>query len=174
MSQPTFQERDWAVRKDGDFFYYSEDRFEENWDGPFAHFGLGSDTEVMATYKLSKFMSHAPDYLAAFTKESQPFLVEVQGTGLGGAEPDGTVTHKFKQGKLDALAKWNSHDEVVFWLWDDSTHTFVVTSYVSIRGMIARGMGTQGLFDGKRPYWSIPVQTIIDNSDYDRIRDKYG
>ena len=162
MNQPTFKERDWATRKGGDFFYYSETKFEEHWPGPCSHFGLGADTETMATYKLSPFLSHAPDYLAAFGPETQPFMVEVQGTGNGGADPDGTVTHKFKAKKLEQLAKWNTHDEVVFWLWNDANQTSVLTSYVSIRGMIAQGHAAQGSFDGKRPYWSIPAD-IIEN-----------
>lgn len=173
-NMPTFQDRDWATRKGGDFFYYSENKFMQHWDGQFAHFGLGEHTEHMATWKLSAFISHAPDFLAAFGTETKPFFIEVQGTGMGGADQDGTVTHKFKAKKLDALAKWNSTDEVAFWLWDDSTHTAVLTSYVSIRGMIARGLASQGLFDGKRPYWAIDVQTIIDNNDYARLVDKYG
>lgn len=176
MGQPTFKERDWATRKGGDsaYFYYSETRFEENWDGPFSHFGLGEDTESMSTYKLGPFLSHAPDYIAAFATETQPFLVEVQGTGTGGAEPDGTVTHKFKTKKLEQLGKWNAHDEVVFWLWNDANHTSVLTSYVSIRGMIAQGHATQGSFDGKRPYWAIPVDVIEKLADTERIHAKYS
>lgn len=174
MSQPTFKDRDWNTRKGGDFFYYSEGKFEEHWPGPCAHFGLGAETEGMATYQMSPFMSHAPDYIAALGGDTQPVLVEVQGTGRGGAEQDGTVTHKFKQKKLDALGQWNSKDEVTFWLWDDSTQSFVWTSYVSIRGMIAQGLATEGTFDGFRPYWAIPVDVILEKADTDRLRDKYG
>lgn len=176
MSQPTFKDRDWATRKSGDpdFFYYSEQKFEETWAGPYGHFGLGAQTEGMATYKLSPFMSHAPDYIAALYETAQPFLVEVQGTGTGGAEPDGTVTHKFKAKKLEQLAKWNTHDEVMFWLWNDATQTWLFTSYVSIRGMIAQGHATQGTFDGKRPYWSIPVDVIEKLADTERIYAKYS
>lgn len=174
MSDVTFSERDWATRKGGDFFYYSEGKFETFWPGPAAHFGLGVETEGMATYKMTPFMSHAPDYIAALTDTSVPVLVEVQGTGAGGSE-NGIVTAKFKQKKLDALGKWNSvAGEVTFWLWEDFTKTFVWTSYVSIRGMIAQGKATQGLFDGKRPYWSLPFQTIVDNADTARLMDRYG
>lgn len=171
--RPTFKERDWNTRKNGDFFYYSEGKFEEHWPGPCAHFGLGAQTEGMATWKLSPFLSHAPDYLAALTPESTPVLVEVQGTGMGGAD-NGTVTHKFKQKKLDALAKWNATGELTFWLWNDADQTWVWTSYVSIRGMIARGMATEGNFDGHRRYWQIPVETIINNADTERLETKYG
>lgn len=174
MSDVTFSERDWATRKGGDFFYHSELKFEEHWPGIFSHFGLGEDTEGMATWKMTPFMSHAPDYLAALTNESTPVLVEVQGTGKGGAE-DGVVTAKFKQKKLDALGKWNSTaGEVTFWLWEDFSKTSVWTSYVSIRGMIGQGKASQGLFDGKRPYWSLPFQTIVDNADTDRLMARYG
>ena len=128
----------------------------------------------MATYKLSPFLGHAPDYLAAFDDSSQPFLVEVQGTGMGGAEPDGTVTHKFKAKKLEHLGKWNTHDEVVFWLWNHVDQSFVLTSYVSLRGMIAQGHATQGSFDGKRPYWAIPVDVIKNQADTERIHAKYS
>ena len=161
--KPNFAQRTWDSRKrdDPDYFYYSEAKFESHWRGPFAHFGLGADTEGMATFKMNAFMSHAPDYIAAKSDWGVPVLVEVQGTGRGGAE-QGTVTHKFKQKKLDALGKWNSvAGEVTFWLWNDADQTFVWTSYVSVRGMIARGMAHQGVFDGHRPYWSLPVETII-------------
>lgn len=176
MSQPTFSERSWSVRKNGDksFFYYSEGKFEQHWPGPYSHFGLGEQTEDMSTYMLSPFLSHAPDYIAAFAPDTKPFLVEVQGTGAGGADADGVVTHKFKIKKLEQLAKWNSTDEVVFWLWNDADQTFCYTSYASIRGMIGRGLATQDSFDGKRPYWAIPVQDIIDNADTERIDSKYA
>ena len=174
MSQPTFSKRDWSTRKGGDFFYYSEGRFEEFWPGPAAHFGLGAETEGMATYMMGAFMSHAPDYIAAWGADTPPVLVEVQGTGTGGADEDGTVTHKFKQKKLDALGQWNSKSEVTFWLWNDADKTWVWTSYVSIRGMIARGMATQGLFDGKRPYWALPVSVIEEHADTERLLEHYG
>ena len=173
MSQPTFSERNWDTRKNGDFFYYSEGKFEEHWPGPCAHFGLGAETEGMATYKMGAFMSHAPDYIAALDGDTQPVLVEVQGTGNGGAT-EGVVSHKFKQKKLDALGKWNSHSEVTFWLWNDADKTWVWTSYVSVRGMIARGMADQGLFDGKRPYWALPVATIQEHADTARLEQLYG
>lgn len=174
VNQPTFKERDWKERKSTGFFYHSETMFEEHWAGPYSHFGLGEDTESMATYKLSPFLGHAPDYIASLYPDTQPFLIEVQGTGVGGAEPDGTITHKFKAKKLEQLGKWNIHDEVVFWLWNDATQTWLLTSYVSLRGMMAQGHATQGLFDGKRPYWSIPVDVIEKLADTERIYAKYS
>lgn len=171
--QKTFSERDWNTRKGGDFFYYSEGQFEKFWPGPCAHFGLGAETEGMATYRMGAFMSHAPDYIAAVNDESTPVLVEVQGTGKGGAT-DGVLTHKFKQKKLDALSGWNSKSEVTFWLWNDADQTYVWTSYVSIRGMIAQGKATQGSFDGKRPYWALPVEAVEQFADTARLLDRYG
>jgi hypothetical protein len=174
MNQPTFSERDWNTRKGGDLFYYSEGKFEEHWPGPYAHFGLGAETEGMATYKMGAYMSHAPDYIAALNDESVPVLVEVQGTGKGGAKSDGTLVHKFKAKKLDALGKWNSNSEVTFWLWNDADESWIWTSYVSIRGMIATGKATQGLFDGKRPYWALPVEIVEELADTARLMDRYG
>jgi hypothetical protein len=127
----------------------------------------------MATYKMGAFMSHAPDYIAAVTDETTPVLVEVQGTGTGGAK-DGVVSHKFKAKKLDALGQWNSKCETTFWLWNDADKTSIWTSYVSIRGMIAQGKGTQGLFDGKRPYWALPVETVQEFADTERLMERYG
>lgn len=175
MNKPTFSERDWNTRKNGDraYFYYSETKFEEHWPGPCSHFGLSAETEGMATYKMGAFMSHTPDYIAALTDQSQPILIEVQGTGNGGAQ-NGTLVHKFKSKKLDALGKWNSISETTFWLWNDADQTSIWTSYVSIRGMIAQGKATQGLFDGKRPYWALPVATILENADTERLMEKYG
>lgn len=173
ISEKTFSERDWNTRKGGDFFYHSEGQFEKHWPGPYAHFGLGAETEGMATYKMGPFISHAPDYIAALTDESTPVLVEVQGTGTGGAQ-DGVLTHKFKQKKLDALSKWNSKAEVTFWLWNDADKTFIWTSYASVRMAIATGQATEGEFDGFRTYWSVPVELLTVLADTDRLREQYG
>lgn len=171
----TFSERNWKTRIGGDFFYHSESKFEEHWPGPFAHFGLGASTEGMATYKMSPFLSHTPDYIAALTDASTPVLVEVQGTGRGGAT-DGVLNHKFKARKLDTLAKWNSSDEVTFWLWNDADQSHIWTSYGSIRMMLGRGVAqyTDTLFDGKRPGWIIPVEEVARYADTDRLIDRYG
>lgn len=170
----TFSERDWATRKGGDFFDHSEQIFEEKWTGPYARFGLGPQTEDMATWKLSAKLSHTPDYLAALHQETQPMLVEVQGTGMGGAS-NGVLSHKFKHKKLDALQKWNTDDEVTFWLWNDADQTFVWTSYASVRMMINQGNGVHlGSFDGKRPYWAIDVEVIQAKADTARLLEKYG
>jgi hypothetical protein len=40
--------------------------------------------------------------------------------------------------------------------------------------MIAQGKAKQGLFDGKRPYWSLPFQTIVEHADTARLVDRYG
>ena len=169
----TFKERDWATRKNGDFFDHSENKFEQHWDGPFAHFGFGAATEGMATYKMSPFVSHTPDYIAATSETARPVLVEVQGTGKGGSN-NGVITHKFKAKKLECLGKWNVLDEVTLWLWNDADQTFVWTSYVSVRGMIGRGMASMGTFDGNRPYYEIPVDLVAEHADTARLRGKYG
>lgn len=171
--RPTFSERNWDERIGGDFFYHSESKFERFWPGPYQHFGFGPEADKMATWKMGAYMSHAPDYIAALTSQSQPVLVEVQGTGRGG-DKDGVRSHKFKARKLDALGQWNSKSEVTFWLWDDTAHEFVWTSYVSVRGMIARGFATQGLFDNARPYWALPVDVIKEHADTERLRERYG
>lgn len=170
-----FAQRTWEDRKEGDpdFFYYSESKFEEHWPGPAAHFGLGAETEGMATWKMGPFMSHAPDYIAALGADTTPLLVEIQGTGTGGAI-DGIISHKFKQKKLDALGKWNSHSEVTFWLWNDADDTHIWTSYVSIRGMIGSGKAIRGEFDGFRTYWAIPVEVIQEHADTERLMERYG
>lgn len=174
MSDVTFSERDWATRKGGDFFDHSEQIFEKLWSGPFARFGLGPQTEGMATYKLSAKLSHTPDYLAALGAETQPVFVEVQGTGAGGAS-NGTLSHKFKQRKLNALQQWNRDDEVTFWLWNDQNKEFIWTSYASVRMMLAQGQGvTYGSFDGKRPYSAIEVEVMQAKADTDRLMAKYG
>jgi penicillin-binding protein-related factor A (putative recombinase) len=96
--------------------------------------------------------------------------MEVQGTGNKHVLPE----HKFKEKKLEALAKWNQLSEVVFWLWHEQTATWVMTSYVSIRMMIAQGKGTKEMFDGKRPFWAIPLQTVLDCNDQERLLNIYG
>lgn len=164
----SFRDKTWEQRINDPMFYHSEKIFERIWPGPFEHFGLGVGANEMAVYKMPPFLLHAPDYIAAQTPESTPVLVEVQGCGKAGKE------HRFKQKKLDALGKWNSIHEVTFWLWSDADETFVWTSYVSIRGMIQQGHATQGLFDGKRPYWSIPVDVIEKLADTERIYAKYS
>lgn len=174
MAEPTFSERDWATRKNGDFFDHSEQQFEKFWYGPYARFGLGPQTEGMATYKLSAKLSHTPDYIAAITDTSQPMLVEVQGTGQGGAK-DGVLSHKFKQKKMDSLQRWNKDDEVTFWLWNDQNKSWIWTSYASVRMMINQGEGvTLGFFDGKRPYWAIDIGVMTAKSDQARLMEKYG
>lgn len=170
----TFSERDWATRKGGDFFDHSEQIFEKLWTGPYARFGLGPQTEGLATYKLSAKMCHTPDYLAALGAETRPVFVEVQGTGQGGAK-DGVLSHKFKQRKMNALQQWNKDDEVTFWLWDDHNKEFIWTSYASVRMMIQQGQGvTLGFFDAKRPYWAIEVDVMIQKADTERLLEKYG
>lgn len=171
--QPTFSERNWHTRKNGDFFYHSETMFEQHWPGPYARYGLGPQTEHMATWATGKFISHTPDYLASLETASPPFLVEVQGTGNGGANETGERTHKFKESKLSALERWNKHLETTFWLWDDADKTYIWTSYASITLMVARGLGTVGTFDGKRPYWAIPVTAIAKHCDTQRLKTKY-
>ena len=170
----TFSERDWTTRKGGDFFSHSEQIFEKTWEGPWANFGLGARTEHMATWKLSPHLSHTPDYIAALDEHTTPVLVEVQGTGMGGAT-DGVLHHKFKQTKMAALQKWNSNDEVTFWLWNDFDKTWIWTSYASLRMMINQGDGvTLGFFDGKRPYWAIDVDVVAGKADTDRLMARYG
>lgn len=173
MYKPTFSQREWNDRIGGDFFRHSELKFENIWPGQWSHFGLGPATEGMATYHMSQFSQKAPDYIASLTDTSIPFFVEVQGTGKGG-DIDGVRSHKFKQLKLDMLGKWNSHDEVTLWLWDDQTQTSIWTSYVSVRMMIAQGKAEQGLFDGKRPYWALPVDVIYEHADTERLMARYG
>ncbi len=166
-----FHEKSWDERvADTEMFYHSERIFEKIWPGPFEHFGLGAGSNEMATYKMPPFLMHTPDYIGAYTPESVPVLIEVQGTGGKGR----VQQHKFKQKKLGVLGKWNSIHEVTFWLWSDVDETYVWTSYASIRLMIAQGKGTEGQFDGKRPYWAIPVETVILNSDTERLMEKYG
>ncbi len=166
----TFKDKNFNDRINDQMFYHSENIFEEKWPGPWERYGLGEKSKDMASWKFDPFISHTPDYRAALTATSKPVLVEVQGTGTN-AE---VRTHKFKKKKLDALGKWNSIHEVTFWLWDDKSESWIWTSWVSIRGMIARGMATEGSFDGKRPYWAIPVTTITDMSDEDRLVTLYG
>lgn len=166
-----FHEKSWDERvADTEMFYHSERIFEKTWEGPFERFGLGEDSTNMASYKFPPFISHTPDYRAALTETSTPVLLEVQGTGGKGR----VQQHKFKQKKLDALGKWNSIHEVTFWLWSDVDETYVWTSYASIRLMVAQGKAVKGQYDGHRDYWAIPVETVILNSDTERLMEKYG
>ena len=166
----TFADKTWEERISDPMFYHSERIFEKMWPGPLQHFGLGLASNRMAVWKMPAFMLHTPDYIGGYTEESTPVLIEVQGTGTK-AE---VRTHKFKHKKLEALGKWNSIHEVTFWLWDDKTETYVWTSYASIRLMVAQGKATEGSFDGKRPYWAIPVDVVTECADTDRLLEKYG
>ena len=166
----TYADKTFDERINDKMWNHSESRFEGLWTGPYEKYGLGEGSVDMATWKFPPFISHTPDYRAAFTPTSTPFLVEVQGTGTKAK----IRTHKFKQKKLEALGKWNAISEVALWLWDDKTDSAILTSYISIRQMIQRGLAEQGTFDGKRPYWAIPVQTVWDNRDTDRLVSKYS
>lgn len=166
----SFKDKPWDERISDEMFYHSERFFENLWPGPWEHYGLSEKSDTMAVYKMPPFILHTPDYRAALTAESTPVLVEVQGTGTQ-AE---VRTHKFKQKKLDALGKWNSIHETTFWLWDDKTSSYVWTSYASIRLMIAQGKAELGEFDGKRPYWALPVDVVTEFADTDRLFEKYG
>ena len=166
----TFKDKTWDDRISDPMFYHSETIFEKTWPGPLHHFGLGMGADDMAVWKMPPFLMHTPDYIGAYREDTTPVLIEVQGTGTKAQ----VRTHKFKQKKLDALGKWNSIHETTFWLWDDKDETYVWTSYASIRLMIAQGKGELGEFDGKRPYWAIPVDTVTEFADTDRLLEKYA
>lgn len=166
----TFKDKTFNDRINDEMWYHSEKIFEEKWPGLWAHAGLGEDDTAMASWMWSPMVAHMPDYRAALTAHTKPFWVEVQGTGTNAS----VRSHKFKQKKLDNLGLWNSKDEVTFWLWDDKTETAIWTSYASIRMMIGQGYAEQGLFDGKRPYWAIPVPIVEEHKDTERLRARYG
>lgn len=166
----TFKDKTFDDRKSDEMWHHSEDFFEKLWPGPWARYGLGHEDDDMLSWRYDPFILHTPDYRAAVHDKATPVLVEVQGTGTNAK----VRTHKFKQLKLDTLGKWNRHHEVTFWLWDDKEQSSIWTSYVSIRMAIGQGMATKGMFDGKRPYWALPVDTVRKIADTERLMELYG
>lgn len=166
----TFKDKTYAQRITDPMFYHSEVKFEERWTGPWERYGLGPASDGMASYKYDPFISHTPDYRAAFTEHGRPFLVEVQGTGTAAQ----VRTHKFKEKKLEELGKWNRLNDVVFWLWDDKTETYTMIRYNQIRLAIMQGKSTQGSFDGKRPYQALTVDWCNEHNEEEGLRSLYG
>jgi len=164
----SYHDKNFEGRINDTMWNHSEDLFEQLWDGPWERYGLGEQSRNMASWKYSPFVSHTPDYRAALGAKTQPMLVEVQGSA--------GRYHKFKGKKLAALGKWNSIDEVTFWLWNEETKQPTWVSYAQIRLMTHRPGAeyTDTLFDGKRPGWRIPCEMVSEMADTDRLNDRYG
>lgn len=161
MRNTSYKDKTFEQRFNDEMWNHSERHFERLWPHPWKRFGLDQSSEVLETWKLSPFIRHAPDYL---TQIKEPFLIEVQGTGK--VDP----SHKFKLQKLDQLAKWNREQLTVFWLWDDVAQQGTVISYAKVSELIGRGLASKGSFDGKRPYWALPVDLVVAQSDWGTIK----
>lgn len=165
----SFKDKTYAERNaDRHMWNHSERAFETHWPYRQIRFGFDNDVDDIEfdTWACDSFIRHAPDYQCQTMPRGKVFFVEVQGTGKD-------RLHKFKQGKLDELKKWNQHQDVWFWLWDNNKQTGTMISYNQITLIIARGLAEKGMFDGHRPYWSIHVDLVVDMSDWDRSKARY-
>jgi len=165
----SFKDKPFEERHNDSMFDLSERRFELLWDGPYFKYGLGQEASKLNSFKLGAFISHTPDYVAAFTETSQPLLIEVQGTG--GQPP---YQHRFKKRKLDALGRWDKENPVAFWLWFDPDQTYHLVSYKAIRMATLQGKATEGTFDGFRPYWAIDMETMDAIEDSAALRKQFS
>lgn len=162
----TYKDKTFQDRYKDEFWQHSERKFEALWPHKWQRFGLDKDQGDVPLWKLDPFIRFTPDYVVQ-VGDGEPFLLEVQGTGKD-------RLHKFKRDKLENIAKWNKIQPTVYWLWDDTLSRYDVISVPMLRLLIARGEAGTGLFDGKRPYWSLTVEQIAEHQDYDTVVSKYG
>jgi hypothetical protein len=165
-----FHDKDYAGRSGDSMFDLSERRFEVLWEGPFFKYGLGESAAQLNSFKLGAFISHTPDYVAAFNATGQPMLVEIQGTG----GHDLPYVHKFKKRKLDALGEWDRKNPVVFWLWNEQTMHAILISYKAVRMAIMQGKATEGTFDGFRPYWGLDEPLLESIEDSNELQKRFS
>lgn len=162
----SYKDKTFQDRYKDEFWQHSERKFEALWPHRWQRFGLNKDDGQVDLWKLDPFIRFTPDYVTQING-GEPFLVEVQGTGKD-------RLHKFKFDKLENIGKWNKVQPTVYWLWDDTLARWDVISYPALRLLITRGLATQDQFDGHRPYWAVPVETIQEHSDYKAVLEKYG
>ena len=113
----------------------------------------GLDRPPVDLRRTSTFVRYTPDFL---TDEG---LVEVQGCGRD-------QLFKFKHDKLQALMQWQRHDHVNVWLWnqplDDWRQLPVTRIYAMCNdGVSRRSLRVDGVFDGSKPYASVPWIDLI-------------
>lgn len=156
----SYKDRDYHSRMaDTTFWEWSEKKFEEHTSWDWTPAGAGLDDSPIDHYRYPVTLRHEPDYKAA-DGQSDPFYVEVQGTGKD-------QTYKFKLQKLEQLKFWNKIMPVWFWLWDETNDTFYIISYNRLMLLIAQGTAERGSFDnGKRPYWAFRVNLIAEQQDW--------
>lgn len=165
----SFKDKTFQQRFNDVMWNHSERAFVEAFDGKLYRFGLDqmTDESPIDGWALPPFVRYMPDYIGQLIDRGKPFLIEVQGTGKD-------RLHKFKLDKLDNMGKWQTHMDVWYWLWDDTLKIGTMISYHQLKLIIAQGKATRDSFDGgKRPYWAIPVNTILEMSDWGTRRGSY-
>ena len=155
----SFKDKTFKDRFQDQMWHHSEDKFEQRWPYRYERFGLDQDDSSIDTWALDPFIRHTPDYVCQLAPRGTPLLVEVQGTGKD-------QLHKFKRQKLDMLGKWNRIQDTWFWLWDDRAGLGTMISVPTVQLLIAQGKASEGSFDGKRPYWALPVDIVVECSDW--------
>ena len=113
----------------------------------------GLDRPPVDLGRVSAFVRYTPDFL---TSEG---LVEVQGCGRD-------QQFKFKADKLVALMQWQRHQHVNVWLWNQPLDDWRQLPVTRIYAMCADGAGRRslredGVFDGHKPYSSVPWIDLI-------------
>lgn len=165
----SFKDKTYSERiRDRHMWNHSERAFESHWPHRLLRFGYNNDVDGQEfdTWASAPFIRHAPDYQCQTMPRGTVFFVEVQGTGKD-------RLHKFKEQKLGELANWNRYQDVWFWLWDNNKQQGTMISLNKLRLLIAQGKADKGLFDGHRPYWSVHVDLIVAESDWDDRKGKY-
>jgi hypothetical protein len=168
----SFKDKNFRQRYNDPMWHHSEDKFEtwanrEGW--LWDRFGLDQDQARTSTWAYSLFIRHTPDYVCQLHPRGTPFLVEVQGTGTK------NPSHKFKLDKIEQLKKWNSHQDVWLWLWNDRAKRNTIISLNKLQLLIAQGKATRGAFDdGKRPYWELPVAVVETATDWRERKERYN
>lgn len=153
----SFKDKQFKDRFSDTMWNHSERVFEDVWAHPWERFGLGEsdDQSKIDTWHLTSFIRHRPDYITQVGRTL--YLMEVQGT---------STSQKFKQSKLDACSRWNKEHQVFYWCWDDKNKEEAVISHNKVQLLIAQGLAEKGLFDGKRPYWALPIDVIKEQADW--------
>ncbi|MFO0417803.1 MAG: hypothetical protein ACK53T_00230 [Planctomycetota bacterium] len=114
----------------------------------------GLDRPPVDLRRVPAFVRYTPDFL---TDEG---LIEVQGCGKD-------QLFKFKHEKLRALMQWNRQTTIRLWLWNQPLNDWRMLPLGRIYAMCRLGGGrtaalrTDGIFDGNKPYASVPWVDVI-------------
>lgn len=153
----TFKDQNWEERVEvlGDPAEKAFQEYASRRDLGVVKYGL--DRPPVDLSRTTAFVRYSPDFLT-----DEGLLVEVQGCGRD-------QLFKFKWSKLTALAQWQRHMHVNVWLWNqplDDWRQLPIMRVIEMcreRPYVGKHMvyREDGVFDGNKPYASVPWIDLI-------------